>query len=124
MTDKATIEIPSAFKGSVKALNAKEGEVVHVGQVMCTFEGSEAKTAASPAAPAKSPTAPAPAAVSAASSASAPAANAPSMDMNPATRALAAPSTRRTAREMGVDLTHIQGSGPNGRIMKEDLGNG
>ena len=45
-------------------------------------------------------------------------------DSNPATRALAAPSTRRAAREMGVDLASVQGSGPNGRIMREDLGRG
>src|ERR1700731_1465248 len=57
MTDKATVEIPSAFKGKVAQLDAKEGEVVKVGQVMLTFEGtavaaqaSETKQASAPAA--------------------------------------------------------------------------
>src|SRR5690348_16405458 len=61
MTDKATVEIPSAFKGKVAALNAKEGEVVKVGQVMLTFEGSAA-AAATPEthAPAAAPMAAAP----------------------------------------------------------------
>lgn len=129
MTDKATIEIPSAFKGKVATINAKEGEVVKVGQVMCTFEGSQtAAASASSAASASAPAHSAPKAAPAASPTPAPAmtASAASMgDLNPATRPLAAPATRRVAREMGVDLASIQGSGPNGRIMKDDvLGHG
>jgi len=128
MTDKATIEIPSAFKGKVSELNAKEGEVVKVDQIMCTFEGADAK-AAQPTASA--PAAHAPAAMSAKPAQAISAAPAPTTigsglatNVDPATRALAAPSTRKLAREMGVDLTRITGSGPNGRVMKDDLSNG
>src|SRR5579872_3276556 len=42
MTDKATVEIPSAVQGKVGQLHVKEGDVVHVGQLMLSFEGSAA----------------------------------------------------------------------------------
>ena len=131
MTDKATVEIPSAFQGKVAEFHAKEGEVVHVGQLMLSFEGSAAAGASATSAssaPAPTHSASAPAAAKAAAPAvitglavqSAGAA----MDTHPATRVLAAPSTRRVAREMGVDLTTIQGTGPHGRVMREDLERG
>jgi pyruvate dehydrogenase E2 component (dihydrolipoamide acetyltransferase) len=128
MTDKATVEIPSAFKGKVASLAAKVGEVVKVGQLMCTFEGEGgAKAAATTPTTSHSPAPSAPAAMSAKTpapsvpSSSAPTAPMSAGDTSPASRVLAAPSTRRAAREMGVDLTRIQGSGPNGRVLKEDL---
>src|SRR3954467_2936971 len=49
MTDKATVEIPSAFQGKVAELHAKEGEVVHVDQLLLSFEGSAAAGAAASA---------------------------------------------------------------------------
>ena len=130
MTDKATMEIPSPFHGKIEELNVKEGEIVKVGQVMVTYEGlgtsqakapkAEAPAAQAAAAPAQTPkNAPSAPAASAAMSA-APGAGV-IMDTNPATRVLAAPSTRRAAREAGVDISRIQGSGPNGRVMREDL---
>ncbi len=139
MTDKATVEIPSAFQGKVQEVHAKEGETVHVGQLLLTFEGaaaeaSAAKTEARKAqAPAAAPAAagnghapaPAKAPIQTPSRAPAPAAGgamamaAPSTD--PATRPLAAPSVRRMAQEKGVDLGRVTGSGPSGRIMREDL---
>jgi pyruvate dehydrogenase E2 component (dihydrolipoamide acetyltransferase) len=70
MTDKATVEIPSAIQGKVEKLHAKEGEVVHVGQLMLTLEGAatleeapakEAAPAHKPApAPSSAPNSPAP----------------------------------------------------------------
>ena len=141
MTDKATMEIPSAFQGKVEALHVKEGEAVKVGQLMCTFEGAAgaAKKADAPAAHAPAPT-PAPASASTGggnghatpaqkpiqSPSRAPAPGAAMAmatvgDTTPATRVLAAPSTRRLAREMGVDLGRVQGSGPAGRVMRSDL---
>ncbi len=146
MTDKATVEIPSAFKGKVGQLHAKEGEVVHVGQLLLSFEGAEAAAAAassgaqahSPSPAAAATKAPAPSApqrpvgpsgathagagaVSVAARGTSGGGGEVSMDTHPATRPLAAPSTRRAAREMGVDLSQVSGSGPNGRIMREDL---
>ncbi len=124
MTDKATIEIPSPFHGTCKSLNAKEGATVHVGQVLIVFEGQG--KAASPQPAAAAAPAPAPAAPVAAKPAASPAAPAPMAmasagNTDPATRVLAAPSTRRMAREMGVDLASVQPSGPHGRVMREDL---
>ena len=149
MTDKATIEIPSAFKGKVSQLDAKEGEVVKVGQVMCTFEGAATSTASADAAAKIAPktatdaapkTALAPTASPQASAQPQPSLSAKpatnggsaglavgagtSTNVDPATRVLSAPSTRKLAREMGVDLNRISGSGPHGRVMKEDLSNG
>jgi pyruvate dehydrogenase E2 component (dihydrolipoamide acetyltransferase) len=140
MTDKATVEIPSAFQGKVAEFNAKEGEIVHVGQVLLTFEGAAAATGASPAtgaAGAQSAEKPAPAPQAAAPSAAgpkapaAPQAQAPAQAMqaapaavanlDPSSRALASPATRRAAREMGVDLNRITGSGEHGRILRDDL---
>lgn len=130
MTDKATVEIPSAVQGKVAQFHAKEGEVVHVGQLMLSFEGSASAQASAPAAAASAPiqnghdrhekVAPA-----AAMSVSAPvSASVSAGDTQISTRVLAAPSTRRAAREMGLDLGQIQGSGPHGRVMKEDLKSG
>lgn len=124
MTDKATVEIPSAFKGKVAELNAKEGEVVKVGQVMLTFEGTAAASAGASESKHAAP-APAPA-MSAAPAKSAQAASAPAPTVNVGglaveSRPLAAPSTRKLARENGVDLGRVQGSGPHGRILTEDV---
>ncbi|MFN7686043.1 MAG: dihydrolipoamide acetyltransferase family protein [Oligoflexia bacterium] len=119
MTDKATIEIPSPFHGVCKSLNAKEGATVHVGQVLIVFEGEGKAAAAAPAATAATASKP----VAAAAPVSAPVsmAMASAGNTDPATRVLAAPSTRRMAREMGVDLATVQPSGPHGRVMREDL---
>lgn len=116
MTDKATVELPSPFAGKITGLSAKEGEMVHVGQTLLTYEGTGASAAKS--APAAAAPAPAPAAPKAPS---APAPMAMVGDLSVDRRVLAAPSTRRAAREMGVDLSRIQGSGPHGRVMREDL---
>jgi len=127
MTDKATVELPAPFHGKVTALNAKEGETVKVGQTMLTYEGAGAAKAA-PAAHA----APAPSAHSGVTSvpAAAPMAAAASSAAvsNPAGGTIsigghvqAAPSTRRFAREAGVDITTIPASGPAGRVMREDV---
>jgi pyruvate dehydrogenase E2 component (dihydrolipoamide acetyltransferase) len=133
MTDKATVEIPSAFQGKVAELHVKEGAVVHVGELMLSFEGAAAAQASAPAAQASKPAAaPAHAAPTSkpaggnghTAGPSAPAGASASYDSNPATRVLAAPTTRKAAREMGVDLTTIQGTGPHGRVMREDLSRG
>ncbi len=110
MTDKATVEIPSAFQGKVAELHVQVGKMIHVGELMLSFEG----TAAS---------------VSHAEKPSLPSNSIPSPESHVthdsqaqiANRTLAAPSTRRLAREMGVDLLGVKGSGPHGRVMKEDI---
>ncbi len=112
MTDKATVEIPSAMEGKVATLHVKEGETVKVGQLMLSLEGGTS-TETTPSVSSSTP----------ASQAKTHAAEAHSIPAEGgiASRVLAAPSTRRMAREMGIDLTHLQGTGPHGRVMKEDL---
>ncbi len=114
MTDKATIEIPSHFTGVVKTLNAKEGAIVKVHEIMLTAEvAGGAKSAQAPAHSA--PVAAKPAAAAPAPAASAPVKFANSADV------LASPSTRRMARENGINLATVAATGPHGRILQADL---
>ncbi len=133
MTDKATVEMPSPFEGKITSLNAKEGEVVKVNQAILEYAGSGATASATngsgahhaPAAQAPAPamaaSASRPAPVAKSASASGGSMMMAAGETSPDRRVLAAPSTRRAAREMGVDLGRVQGSGPHGRVMKEDL---
>src|SRR5207248_1786612 len=111
--DKATIEIPSPFHGKVTELHAREGETVKVGQLLVSAEaeGGAAKSTAV----AKTPSAPKTSAPSqpAASSVAPMGASANGGSVS------AAPSARRFAREAGVDVGNVPGSGPQGRVMKE-----
>ncbi|HEY8279535.1 MAG TPA: dihydrolipoamide acetyltransferase family protein [Bdellovibrionota bacterium] len=123
MTDKATVEIPTKFSGTVSELVFKEGEIAKVGQIMMRLEGST--TTGKGGAPAARAPAPAPktngavAAPKAIVSAPAAAAPRPSAPVNSDPQA--APAVRKAAREKGVDLAFVRGSGPNGRILLEDL---
>jgi len=126
MTDKATVEIPSPAAGVVSQHNAAEGEVIKVGDVLFVLQTGggvavpavEAPVAEAPAAPVVAPT---PAAVPTAVPAPvAPAAAAPPAPVAGG-KVLAAPATRRLAREMGVDLSQVVGSGPRGRVRPEDV---
>jgi len=140
MTDKATVEIPSAFQGKVAELHVKEGIVVHVGQLMLSFEGAGATTgqassatqapsngvgatAAAPATPATHSSAAQASSslVQSVQSESSASVAVSAAEISIDSRVLAAPSTRRLAREMGVNLKEVQGSGPHGRVMKDDV---
>jgi len=124
MTDKATVTITVPFTGSIAELKCAEGDVVPVGSVIAVIDAgaagaaAPAKEAAAPAAAAPTP-APTPAAAPAAA---APAAAAPAafVQSSPG-KVLAAPATRRRAREMGIDLATIAPSGPRGRVTNDDL---
>ena len=124
MTDKATVEVPSAFVGKVSSLHAKEGETVAVGQLLIKFEGSgkasaEAPKASHGASHASGPKKEAP------PTAAAPAgAQSGAMSAGASSSVLASPSTRRLAREKGIALDSISGSGPHGRVLREDLERG
>jgi pyruvate dehydrogenase E2 component (dihydrolipoamide acetyltransferase) len=108
-TDKAQVEIPSPMGGRVEKIHVAPGQTVKVGTVLVTFADEGA-----PAGPAPStPTRPAPAAQAAAASAPAPAVAAGLV--------AATPATRRLARELGVDLKTLRGSGPGGRVLDEDV---
>jgi pyruvate dehydrogenase E2 component (dihydrolipoamide acetyltransferase) len=135
-SDKATMEVPSPAQGVVKELKVKVGDKVSEGSLVLLLESAaapakeaeaKAETAAPPqaappapqtAAPAKAP--PAAAAPRAEEPARAPAAPAP-VDETGFGKAHASPSIRRFARELGVDLSKVNGSGSKGRILKEDV---
>ncbi|PVX38029.1 dihydrolipoyllysine-residue acetyltransferase [Janthinobacterium sp. 78] len=127
-SDKASMEIPSSHAGIVKELKVKVGDKVAKGSLVLVVETTGA--AAAPAAPAAAAPAAAPAqaaAAPAAAVASAPvAAAAPAPAAAPAVNgklAHASPSIRKFARELGVDLASVGGSGPKGRITQEDVQN-
>ncbi|MDB6180387.1 dihydrolipoamide acetyltransferase family protein [Paracoccus fistulariae] len=134
MTDKAAIEVPSSVSGTVLELGGEIGDMIAVGGTLIKLEvegeGNESATAAPPK-PAEEKAAPddklaaaeKPAAKPAPKPAEKPAARAKSAPVERAkgTRPLAAPSVRARAREEGIDLRHVPGTGPSGRISHEDL---
>lgn len=125
-TGKATVELPTPVGGKIISINVTEGEKAKVGQTVMTFDGvasgaaakkeKEAPQNAAPAAaptpvplvpaPAIATTVPPPHAIVVASSSG----NVP-----------ASPSTRQFAREIGVDVTQVPGSGPGGRVSVDDV---
>ena len=137
MTDKATVTIPSPFDGSVVALHGEVGDMVAVGSTLVEFGGDgDAPSEAVPAekvkpaepepepvaAPAAAASEPAPKAAAAPTKpAPAPATPAPSPATGAGGRALASPAVRRRAREAGINLSGVRGSGPAGRIRHADL---
>ncbi len=123
MTDKATIEIPSPFSGVITELTAKEGEIVKVHQLMLKGDAKGGAPVAKVEAPAHAaPTHSAPAAAPAAKAPAPTAAPAPVSNTNSAD-VLASPSTRRLASEKGIDLGLVAGTGPNGRVLRDDVEN-
>ena len=130
-SDKATMEVPAPFAGVVKELKIKVGDKVSQGALILMVETAEgapaaAKPASAASAPASAsvaaPSAPPPAAAPAsAPAATTPAATLTSVDEAGFAHAHASPSVRRFARELGVDLGKVKGSGPKTRILKEDV---
>ncbi|MDN7450748.1 dihydrolipoyllysine-residue acetyltransferase [Burkholderia multivorans] len=115
-SDKATMDVPSPAAGVVKDIKVKVGDTVSEGTLIVLLEaaGAAPAAAAPAAAPAPAPAKAAPAAAPAAASAAA----APSGEHR---ASHASPSVRKFARELGVDVSRVQGSGPKGRITKEDV---
>ena len=112
-TDKAVVEIPTPRAGVVLKLYGKPGEVIKVGSVLATIgEQGETSSTLKSAQPAVAP--PQNSAKNNAPSASKPVSS-------PLGQVLAAPSTRQLARQMGIDLASIKGTGPAGRITDEDV---
>ncbi|HIC7213634.1 dihydrolipoyllysine-residue acetyltransferase [Burkholderia stabilis] len=119
-SDKATMDVPSPAAGVVKDIKVKVGDSVSEGTLIVLLEAAGAPAAAPQAsAPAPAAAAPAPAPAAApAKAAPAPAAAAPSGEYR---ASHASPSVRKFARELGVDVARVQGSGPKGRITKDDV---
>jgi pyruvate dehydrogenase E2 component (dihydrolipoamide acetyltransferase) len=127
-SDKASMEIPSSVAGVVKELKVKLGDKVNIGDLVAILEGSAPVSAAASSAPAAAaaPTAAAPAAapvVAAASAVAAPAAAVPAHVPGAAPIGLphASPSVRKFARELGVPLNEVKGTGLKGRITDTDI---
>ncbi|WP_347266593.1 dihydrolipoamide acetyltransferase family protein [Paracoccus sp. (in: a-proteobacteria)] len=131
MTDKATVEIPSPVTGKVVWQAGAPGDVIAVGAELIRLEvdgagnvaGDAAEAAAAPVAAAPAPAAPQPAPQPAPQAAeAAPRPAAPAAALRPeGEKPVASPSVRARAREAGVDLRLVRGSGPAGRIGHEDL---
>lgn len=122
ITDKATAEIPSPFGGMVARIHVKEGEVVPVGTTLVTvLRGSDLKDA--PTMPAhKSSTPPAPPHEEPQISQADEIVNTGSRAVPTASNKVKAmPPVRKLARDLGVDLGTINGSGPQGRITRDDV---
>ena len=117
--DKASMEVPAPFAGTVKEIKIATGDKVKTGSLIMTFEVAGAAPAPA-AAPAAQPSAPAPAA--------APAQAAPAKATDNKTEFVendayihATPVIRRLAREFGVNLAKVKGTGRKGRILREDV---
>ena len=126
ITDKATAEIPSPFAGVVSKIHVPEGKVVAVGTALVTIGESAALTAGS-VAPGAAATGTGPSAPDAfgvdGPAGPAPYASAPLQGGGTTTDAAvkAMPPVRKLARELGVDIAALSGSGPGGRILREDV---
>lgn len=135
MTDKATVEVPTPFAGTVKELKYKQGDVVPIESVLLVLETDGAGAGAKPAAKTEAPKPP-PAGASAGQPQMQKPASAPQqrtnggggsgggMDVYPPpadVNVLATPATRRLARETGVDLNQVTGTGLAGRVTRDDV---
>ncbi|MDQ0623692.1 dihydrolipoyllysine-residue acetyltransferase [Paraburkholderia graminis] len=126
-SDKATMDVPSSAAGVVKEVKVKVGDTVSEGSVIVVVEaeGGAAAPAPAPAAkpqaekPSDAPAAPSPA--PAAPSALAQAPSIPAGEGGSRRASHASPSVRKFARELGVDVTQVQGTGPKGRITQADV---
>ncbi|MER2602612.1 MAG: dihydrolipoyllysine-residue acetyltransferase, partial [Candidatus Competibacter phosphatis] len=116
-SDKATMDVPSPLNGVVQEIKVKVGDKVSEGAVILTLLSGDAKVMPETAVTAAD-SAPAGAKPAAGPSAAAPAA---SVDEGSFKLAYAGPGVRKLARELGVDLGKVRGSGKNGRIVKEDV---
>ncbi len=108
MTDKAAVEVPAPVGGRVVSISGAPGDKVAVGSPLIVFEVEDGPTVAAAPEPAL-----APAAIVAVAAMSSPTAR--------SGRVMASPANRRRAREAGIDLSTVAGSGPGGRIVRGDL---
>ena len=135
MTDKATVDIPSPVAGRVLALGGQPGEVMAVGSELIRIEVEGAGNLREDAAPAPAVAAEAPAAappppaqarvevaaVSVAAVKTAPTPRAAPVAREANERPLASPAVRKRAWDAGIELRFVQGSGPAGRVLHDDL---
>ncbi len=126
MTDKAAVEVPAPVSGRVVSITGAPGDKIAVGSPLIVFETNGAHAPAASAAPAAATPSSRPPVTS--SAPTAPAVSSADEGKSGveagaarAGRVMASPANRRRAREAGIDLTRIAGSGPGGRIVRGDL---
>ena len=124
-TDKALVEVPSSVAGTITKIHISAGDRVPVGSLLISVEEGEQSVPSPPESEAEAPAPalkeepePTPVAETPGPTPPAPKPPAPASNGDPIP---AAPSTRRFARELGVDLTQVAGSGPGGRISQDDV---
>jgi len=124
-TDKAAMDVPAPYAGTIKSLKVKKGDKVSEGSLVLVMDAVEETAAAKPAAAAAAkttaPAAPAKAAPQAAPVRTAQPASLPPINESGFGKAHAGPSVRKFARELGVDLSRVKGSGRKERITHEDV---
>tara|TARA_R110002094_G_scaffold1956_1_gene8189 strand:- start:731 stop:2698 length:1968 start_codon:yes stop_codon:yes gene_type:complete len=126
-TDKASMEVPAPKGGVVKSVKIKEGDTVSEGDLILELEVAGGAVASVPVAATSAATAAPAASAPTVAPANAPAASAPSTSKDLAQldqankKVHAGPAVRSVAREFGVDLTLVKGTGPKERILKEDV---
>ena len=136
-TDKALVEVTSPRTGVIKELHGTEGEILHVGNPLVSYEGAGAAAPAAPtvaASPAPKPSAPEPSSNGSAHAESAErsedavtvvgqmSASAAGVSAAPG-KALATPAVRRLARDLGLDIDTLTGTGIGGRVLEKDVRN-
>jgi pyruvate dehydrogenase E2 component (dihydrolipoamide acetyltransferase) len=131
-SDKATMDVPSSHSGIVKEVKVKVGDSISEGSVVLLLEGAEAVNTVAPQAPAPvkapapapvapTPVAPTPITAPVPTQAPAPApVSAPAAELGQS-GSHASPSVRKFARELGVTITSVKGTGPKGRITQDDV---
>jgi len=129
-SDKATMEVPAPVAGTIIELKVKVGDSLSEGALVALIEVASAVSSkpalasvasAAPAAPAPAPAAPAAAVDAAPRALASTAVSASASELPPSARPHASPAVRLYARELGVDLTRVTGSGRKGRITREDV---
>ncbi|MDM0056953.1 dihydrolipoyllysine-residue acetyltransferase [Variovorax fucosicus] len=115
-SDKATMDVPAPLSGVVQAITIKIGDKVSEGSVILSLATGDAPAAAAAAA-----TAPATSAAAADAPAAAPVSAGAAIDEAAFALAYAGPAVRKLARELGVDLGRVKGTGDHGRIVRADV---
>jgi pyruvate dehydrogenase E2 component (dihydrolipoamide acetyltransferase) len=115
-TDKAIVELPSPVSGTILKINFHEGTDVKVGETLVTIAEAGDAAPSAAAAPPKTDMQKPPSSPSIIPSQ-------PQTSSAPALPVMATPATRKLARELGVDIAKVRGSGPSGRIVDDDIRN-
>ncbi len=121
-TDKALVEVPSPRSGTIKTLHGKDGDIIKVGAVFVTYEGGPDDAPAAPKPSAKKPAAPSAEREDAGTVVGQVSDSLAGMGSGDG-KALAAPAVRRLARDLGINIDSVVGTGIGGRVTAKDVRN-